>query len=403
MSEKISQYIATATSNPIKSKDYLDLSNEDGTGGYDVSKKVKVSEMMIYINTLVNNIYNSNGNQVGNRTITSSGLSCTWDGGTVITKSDGINDNGFLLFDSLNVLKGGIAYDVTLNSATLDLKNAGGSYFLASDGSVRVGGSTLLGALNVKSDSGQNVINLNNNSMTSGWSYDDNGMISQSGTSGLAGYFISMNTGQNYGLQIQGNSLSASINLIGGSQPRIINIKNQLGGVANWVDSSLPAAGERIGHLVHYGAATSGNNQAFKCILELGSDDIALDSIGGDIILRPDGATSGSTASQIGSTEIILEASLWNGASELVKRFSTIHEASVTVDLDSKISTKYDGAEVFAVRNDGVIIIKEFTVATLPANVSGGIIIVTDESGGRTMATNDGAAWRRVKDGVVVS
>lgn len=58
MSEKISQYIATATSNPIKSKDYLDLSNEDGTGGYDVSKKVKVSEMMIYINTLVNNIYN---------------------------------------------------------------------------------------------------------------------------------------------------------------------------------------------------------------------------------------------------------------------------------------------------------------------------------------------------------
>jgi len=52
--------------------------------------------------------------------------------------------------------------------------------------------------------------------------------------------------------------------------------------------------------------------------------------------------------------------------------------------------------------------IPEFTVATLPSATiisTGftGLICVTDESGGRTLATSDGTNWRRVADGAVVS
>lgn len=39
---------------------------------------------------------------------------------------------------------------------------------------------------------------------------------------------------------------------------------------------------------------------------------------------------------------------------------------------------------------------------TLQANLNG-VIIVSDETGGRTIATSDGTDWRRVSDGAIVS
>ena len=50
-------------------------------------------------------------------------------------------------------------------------------------------------------------------------------------------------------------------------------------------------------------------------------------------------------------------------------------------------------------------ILPTYTVATVPsaATYSNGVIIVSDESGGRTLATSDGTDWRRVKDGAIVS
>jgi hypothetical protein len=51
------------------------------------------------------------------------------------------------------------------------------------------------------------------------------------------------------------------------------------------------------------------------------------------------------------------------------------------------------------------LILQEYTVATVPAAASwdNGAIIVSDETGGRTMATSDGTNWRRVSDGAVIS
>jgi hypothetical protein len=50
-------------------------------------------------------------------------------------------------------------------------------------------------------------------------------------------------------------------------------------------------------------------------------------------------------------------------------------------------------------------ILPEHAVASLPsaATYDNGVIIVSDEVGGRTLATSDGTNWRRVSDGAVVS
>ncbi|ARE40920.1 Host specificity protein J [Rhodovulum sp. P5] len=45
----------------------------------------------------------------------------------------------------------------------------------------------------------------------------------------------------------------------------------------------------------------------------------------------------------------------------------------------------------------------EFEIATLPDPVAGGLIYVTDETGGAVLAWCDGATWRRVTDGAAVS
>lgn len=51
------------------------------------------------------------------------------------------------------------------------------------------------------------------------------------------------------------------------------------------------------------------------------------------------------------------------------------------------------------------LIMKSYTVATLPSasQFNNGAVIVTDETGGRTIATSDSVNWRRVSDGNIVS
>lgn len=50
-------------------------------------------------------------------------------------------------------------------------------------------------------------------------------------------------------------------------------------------------------------------------------------------------------------------------------------------------------------------IFAEYTVAGVPSasTYDNGVIIVSDETGGRTLATSDGTNWRRVSDGAIVS
>lgn len=55
------------------------------------------------------------------------------------------------------------------------------------------------------------------------------------------------------------------------------------------------------------------------------------------------------------------------------------------------------------------VVFRAYTVATVPdatvynTDTGFGAIIVSDETGGRTLATSDGTNWRRVSDGAIVS
>lgn len=51
------------------------------------------------------------------------------------------------------------------------------------------------------------------------------------------------------------------------------------------------------------------------------------------------------------------------------------------------------------------VIVPEHTVSGVPdaATYDNGVIIVSDETGGRTLATSDGSNWRRVSDGAIIS
>lgn len=51
------------------------------------------------------------------------------------------------------------------------------------------------------------------------------------------------------------------------------------------------------------------------------------------------------------------------------------------------------------------IIFEPYLVATVPTAslFTNGTIIVTDETGGRTLATSDGTNWLRVADGAIIS
>jgi hypothetical protein len=52
---------------------------------------------------------------------------------------------------------------------------------------------------------------------------------------------------------------------------------------------------------------------------------------------------------------------------------------------------------------NGVIKTKSYVVASLPTVVVGGIIYVSDETGGAVLAFSDGVDWRRVTDRAIVS
>ena len=86
----------------------------------------------------------------------------------------------------------------------------------------------------------------------------------------------------------------------------------------------------------------------------------------------------------------------------ITDNIATANQASS--DLAFFTDTPFAGVtEKMTITGEGIIKLLEFTVATLPSNIQGGVIVVTDEAGGRTMATNDGANWLRVSDGAIVS
>lgn len=86
------------------------------------------------------------------------------------------------------------------------------------------------------------------------------------------------------------------------------------------------------------------------------------------------------------------------------------HFNSITEEGDFPASVPYNlfFDDLFEKLNEFLgdsILVTFYTVADLPdaSTNENGMIGVSDESGGRTLATSDGTDWRRVSDGAVVS
>jgi hypothetical protein len=76
-------------------------------------------------------------------------------------------------------------------------------------------------------------------------------------------------------------------------------------------------------------------------------------------------------------------------------------QTSVNVPTDASITS----AKLASARLDmpDVLKVKSYTVSSLPTVVAGGVIFVTDETGGAVLAFSDGTNWRRSTDRTIVS
>jgi hypothetical protein len=76
-------------------------------------------------------------------------------------------------------------------------------------------------------------------------------------------------------------------------------------------------------------------------------------------------------------------------------------QTSVNVPTDASITS----AKLASARLDmpDVLKVKSYVVASLPTAVAGGVIFVTDETGGAVLAFSDGTNWRRSTDRTIVS
>jgi len=59
--------------------------------------------------------------------------------------------------------------------------------------------------------------------------------------------------------------------------------------------------------------------------------------------------------------------------------------------------------DAMTIQQDGVVVYRSFLKASLPTPVAGGMIRVSDEIGGDTLAYSDGINWKRISDGAIVA
>ena len=312
MAEKISGYTADGTSNPIKGEDLLDFSNEDGGGGFDVSKKITMDEMMSYVNANVNSYYNFSGALTSGREVTANTFQTRWRGGSLaVQMNDLINDYGYLLNDSSGVEKGRLAFDQANLCGMLELSDSVGVYFSVNNGEARAP------------------------------------KLSSNYTGAMGNYSVitkALNTGTTNFVRFDAGQLSGKF---------------------------------------EFGTAI--DNPNLGMFDKNGTQQVNLDSGTSSCwFMRPVGVNmTGGTA------RLSVKA---NGVA--TGRVSRVRNSGDTVDLWHSLE-------------NGVMGLPAFTVATLPAvaliDGATGIIIVTDETGGQTMATSNGVNWLRVSDGAIVS
>ena len=140
MGDKISQYTADGTSNPLKGDDLFDASNEDGAGSFDVSKKITALELLNYINANVDNLYSTDGEIPNNREVVLNSKILSFIQGDIKLKSTGGNVN-FVLESSVSNKRVNLKHNDSLDSGEITLSNSGGDFFTSGDNFTGINGA----------------------------------------------------------------------------------------------------------------------------------------------------------------------------------------------------------------------------------------------------------------------
>lgn len=107
-----------------------------------------------------------------------------------------------------------------------------------------------------------------------------------------------------------------------------------------------------------------------------------------------------SADSSSGSLIIRVDENAENVNSSLLFFIDGTEKARITPDGELGVGTATPAATLDV---NGIIKAKSYTVATLPTAIAGGVIYVSDETGGAVLAFSDGTNWRRVTDRAIAS
>ena len=104
---KYSDRTPDGTSNPLKAEDLIGVSNEDGSGGFDLSKKITIDELMTFLGLLIADDFLVIGNGTGIEASTGkAGAVAGYPNDFAIAHEDFFNDSEFLAYQGEN----GISY-----------------------------------------------------------------------------------------------------------------------------------------------------------------------------------------------------------------------------------------------------------------------------------------------------
>jgi hypothetical protein len=182
---KISEYPSALT---IHANDKIDKSNtEDGGTTFNETQSLTFTQILDYINTNVDNIYNSDGVLPKDRFVDLSSFRLNFEDGDVLLKSD-LLDVSFGLYNSSIVDRVLLRHDVGVDSGELIIKNSLGEFFTATDGVLQVANEIefkKISGLGTIGKIGHNILNYS--------------ILFDSGTSGV---ILNSGTGQTVSIRI---------------------------------------------------------------------------------------------------------------------------------------------------------------------------------------------------------
>lgn len=141
MGKQINQYTKTRTAATIQGDDLLGPDSTEDTGTTFESAKMKVSELLAYINANVDNLYRIDGSLTGSRNVNLDSHTLSFVQGKIRFKSTG-GDIPFSLDNSSGVERVKLEYGTTLDSGSLKLSNTAGDFLDANDGTFYFGDQT---------------------------------------------------------------------------------------------------------------------------------------------------------------------------------------------------------------------------------------------------------------------